>query len=638
MKSQFMGTRFYKRRACALLFAVTTLFLTEVSAQTGQTFTWTGAVSTDWHNPSNWRPAGVPNSVDTVIVGSKAIVQTNANVTVSLLYAYPGSSITGNGSISLIGGGSFNDVRIGGPGNLIISSGATLSIYSSGTYNGTISGTTAAINTRFEGYVYNYGTINWTAGNLLIAKGFRQYSSGRLNISGSGYIVCDPAFPTSADFYGTVRKTSVGATAFMLLVTNRGRFEAVGGNMDFRSGFQQYAGTTVLGRGTLSSPKPLQYSGGRLEGSGTVNASVDNLGATVAPGNSPGAMVINGSYIQAANGTLQAEIGGTTPVSQYDQLQVNGPATLDGTLEMVSWENFVPVVGNSFQLVKYLSLSGTPTIANRFNNGIYFSIQQTTSFLVAQTYADTGVPSIKMSAPFSNKYYSGLPSAYGTATDTTSGIASVTVRLYRYATPFTPEGFWNGSSWSSIYNPSIHELLATGTTNWSRSLPALAQGQYYIVATARDKANNAVSTAVTNFWMDKTPPSSVTISSPVHNTNVTNLNNVTGTANDSYSGIARVTLSIKRSTDNTYWNGSTWTAAVTNLSTTLAGSQWSRTHSAATPMPTGALLPTNVSYTLTATAYDRANLTRTISSTVTVIASGLQYQTESDQSSFQDSN
>jgi hypothetical protein len=619
------------------LWVIALLFLTAVpSLAQGVTYSWAGVESSDWNDPINWRPTGVPGPNDTAIVGINRNITTNTNVTVFKLNINAGSRISGNGSISLFGGGSFNDVRIGGPGNLIIGSGATVNITTAGTNNGPLTGvpnTTGVVNTRFDGNVYNYGIINWTAGNLLAYKKFQVLSSGTLNISSDAYLVQDPSFPTIAEIYGKLTKTSFKTTIFALPTNNRGRVEATSGTLDFRNGFTQYTGTTLLSRGTLTSPSALRYLGGRLQGSGTVRASVNNQGATVAPGNSPGSIVINGSYIQAANGTLQAEIGGTTPGSGYDQLTVNGSATLGGTLDLRQYAGFVPAPGNSFELMRYDSVSGEfATILNSFTNpGTYFTTSKTPDFLLAQANADAGLPTISITTPKLNQAGSSVPSASGTASDALSGIANVTVRLYRYAGNGITSGYWNGATWDATYNALTHERPATGTTAWSWNLPALAEGKYYVIAKAKDKANNTASTATIIFWIDTIIPATATITSPAHNTNVGNLNTVSGTATDAGSGIVRVDLRIRKSTNNiyTYWNGTAWVDAITNLTTTLAGSNWSRTHSATTPMPTGASL-TNGTYMLTAYAYDRANLNRAAVSTVNVtVVPALQYEIES---------
>jgi hypothetical protein len=160
-------------------------------------------------------------------------------------------------------------------------------------------------------------------------------------------------------------------------------------------------------------------------------------------------------------------------------------------------------------------------------------------------------------------------------------------------------------------------------------LPVLAEGKYYVIATAKDKANNTASTATIIFWRDTIVPATATITSPVHNTTVENLNSATGSATDAGSGIVRVDLRIKKLADNTYWNGSGWVVDVINLTTVINGSTWSRTNGVGTSMPTGALLPDGL-YTLTAYAYDRANLNRAAVSTVIVDApAALQYEIES---------
>jgi hypothetical protein len=148
-----------------------------------------------------------------------------------------------------------------------------------------------------------------------------------------------------------------------------------------------------------------------------------------------------------------------------------------------------------------------------------------------------------------------------------------------------------------------------------------------VIATAKDKAHNVASTATTIFWIDTTAPATATITSPAHNATVGNLNSVTGTASDAGSGIARVDLRIKRLSDNFYWSGTTWVAALTNLTTTLIGSDWSRN----TAMPTGASLPNGL-YTLTASAVDKANLSKAAVATVNVKTGALQYQIEASSS------
>jgi hypothetical protein len=623
----------FKQGSFVLVTGLTAVFLAAGTAQ-AKTYSLVGTVGTsarnlqtprNWQTPTNWSPTGVPGLQDTVIIGANVAVETSEPVSVLNLTMNPGSRISGKGSVRVSGVGNFNDAHFSS-GDVVIESEAVVNITSSGTSSGSIasvSGVMGAINMRFDGKLYNHGTINWSSGNLLASKGFYQAANSTLNITGDGCLAHDSAAGGTAEIQGKVRKSSNGISVFALPVNNRGHIEAAGGILDFANGFKQFGGTTLLNGGSIGSKATLQYLGGRLAGSGTVQGSVNNQGATVAPGHSPGIIVVNGGYVQAANGILQMEIGGTTPGTGYDQLQVNGSATLDGTLDMIQYANFVPVAGNSFQLLKYLSVSGDfATVLNDFTNvGTYFTTSKTPSYLVAQTNADASAPSISIAAPQLYQASSSVTTAYGTASDTISGLSKVTVRLFRYANTSVTAGYWNGSGWTSGYSPANNELPATGTTSWSWSLPTLAEGKYCVFATAKDKANNATTTAGNIFWIDTTVPDTATITSPVHNTLVTDIDSVTGSASDTGSGVVRVDLRIKKTSDNTYWNGTAWVATVTNLTTAFSGSSWSRNHSTTMPMPTGAALPDEV-YMITALAVDRANLVKAAVATVRVQSSG----------------
>src|SRR5262249_29222080 len=72
---------------------------------------------------------------------------------------------------------------------------------------------------------------------------------------------------------------------------------------------------------------------------------------TVRPGSdaAPGALTINGDYSQTATGTLSLRLGGLTAAADYDQLVVDGFATLDGTLDLHLVNGFVPQPGDLLQ-------------------------------------------------------------------------------------------------------------------------------------------------------------------------------------------------------------------------------------------------------------------------------------------------
>lgn len=142
---------------------------------------------------------------------------------------------------------------------------------------------------------------------------------------------------------------------------------ALGGNSTIRGAIAGTAASrlTVLGNLTADGA---QLTYGVLDGSGTITAAsyTNKAGSTVkgtlhfsgaftdngilAPGNSPGTIVIGGNYTEA--GTLQAELGGTTAGS-YDQVRVGGTATIasGATLAVQTYNNVQPVRGDVYQVI-----------------------------------------------------------------------------------------------------------------------------------------------------------------------------------------------------------------------------------------------------------------------------------------------
>ena len=93
-----------------------------------------------------------------------------------------------------------------------------------------------------------------------------------------------------------------------------------------------------------------------LRGNGTVRGAVTNLGV-VAPGLSAGRLSVTGTYSQA--GSLEIELGGTTPGSGHDVLAVSSNATLGGTLAVSLIDAFEPTIGNAFTVLTAWAVSGT---------------------------------------------------------------------------------------------------------------------------------------------------------------------------------------------------------------------------------------------------------------------------------------
>jgi hypothetical protein len=141
----------------------------------------------------------------------------------------------------------------------------------------------------------------------------------------------------------------------------------------------------------------------------------------------------------------------------------------------------------------------------------------------------------------------------GTASDIGSGVQKVEITLRRINDGL----YWNGSAWQG----SAAWLLATGTTAWSYPFAPTAGMTYEVRSRATDNVDNQQATPATGtFMLDIGLPTSAVATSGYYGT-LTWTGNITGTASDAESDIARVEISIRRDSDNWYYNGSWWQAA-----------------------------------------------------------------------------
>ncbi len=112
--------------------------------------------------------------------------------------------------------------------------------------------------------------------------------------------------------------------------------------------------TFALGSYTLTAHDGLIIqSGATLASNGTIIGNVVNHG-TLAPGNSPGPLTIDGDYTQT--GILELEITGAGP-GEYDIFSVTGILDLSGIVRII-FDGYIPADGDSFQLLQFGSLIG----------------------------------------------------------------------------------------------------------------------------------------------------------------------------------------------------------------------------------------------------------------------------------------
>jgi len=140
------------------------------------------------------------------------------------------------------------------------------------------------------------------------------------------------------------------------------------------SGTNTYTGATIIKGGVLQidgsitsntfvGPSGSNHSA-TLAGTGMIHGSVTNNG-TVSPGDAPGTLTLS-SYTQMKSATLLIDISGSN-TSQFSVLDVLGTANLNGHLNPVLQNGFVPTVGESFTFVDYESVLGEFSSINNLN-------------------------------------------------------------------------------------------------------------------------------------------------------------------------------------------------------------------------------------------------------------------------------
>jgi hypothetical protein len=126
-------------------------------------------------------------------------------------------------------------------------------------------------------------------------------------------------------------------------------------------GVAQVDGTLAVANG-VSVP-----TGGTLSGAGTVSGDVTSTGTTQGGDiPAPGILTLNGtgSFTQGAAGAFDVIIGGTTAGTQFSQLNMIGPASLAGTINVSLINGFTPVAGNQFTIITAASVTGQFTTVN----------------------------------------------------------------------------------------------------------------------------------------------------------------------------------------------------------------------------------------------------------------------------------
>ena len=318
-------------------------------------------------------------------------------------------STTNGGLVAVadLGGGVNGAIdRVLNLGNVVVSNGCTLRLSGDVTNEGRIfldPNTTTTTHLTVPGITVTLsgnGTVELNHGNLDYLDG--QGASSRLinagnTIRGTGGIqsvllvnqgivqadAATPLFITAPVYgpwtnHGTLRATGAGGLRINEpLLVNLGTVNiSAGSHLGLISGgkVRQDAGELIVD-GMISNEfasGSVAISAGTLRGSGVIVGNVTNIGGVLTPGSSPGRLTISGAFTQQASGTLEIEIGGTTPGVAHDQLAVGTSANLAGVLNVNFTNNFAPSMGDTFEILTSSSRTGTFSTGGGFaaTNGV----------------------------------------------------------------------------------------------------------------------------------------------------------------------------------------------------------------------------------------------------------------------------
>ena len=165
---------------------------------------------------------------------------------------------------------------------------------------------------------------------------------------------------TSNTFSGVVQGY-IGSTLEIV----DGTWTFLGTNTDVGNGFSSYYinGGTILADAADTSlgSSPFSISAGILGGSGTVGPLSVYGGGTVAPGNSPGCLVVNGdTAFQDSTSIYSEQIQGITACTGYDQLTATGTIYLNNaTFSLEVTPSLVISHDQVFTIMSATAINGT---------------------------------------------------------------------------------------------------------------------------------------------------------------------------------------------------------------------------------------------------------------------------------------
>lgn len=345
------------------------------------TYLWIGGdgnweVAANWLNMDSGVSGQLPSWVDDVMIDGDVTVTLNSSLTVESVQLSGGATliIAVGATLSTIEGGlnGSNCIRLDqtspnndypayingtntGPSSLIVYGSLNLdSDDANGSGLEIRAGTSVSIANTGSVFITNTGMGDPAPAVVVRGTGSALTNNGTITI-------------VNPDESGI--RTTGGNSQYNVI--NNGMITITGGDLglDINSVYMDNYGTLIISgtTGNIITGDGNFRNHGTLGGNGKIEADNDFIlmsGSTISPGASPGALTFEngGNPLNLAGVTLQIEIDGTTPGSQYDQIVATGAGavTMNSTTTVSLSGTYTPVSGNSFTFVSGSNVTGTP--------------------------------------------------------------------------------------------------------------------------------------------------------------------------------------------------------------------------------------------------------------------------------------
>ncbi len=214
----------------------------------------------------------------------------------------------------------------------------------------------------FLGQINNYGNIFWNSGDITL---YYRYDGNYTMINNYGLFIDKTDVPSSV-------KMPTGNGTEVRHFNNYGTY------------LKKDLSSTLFANGISFINKET----GVLKGIGTITfeGPVENPGI-VSPGDSVGTLHLTVDYPSDSTTVLNIDLDGADR-DEYDLLDIDGAATLRGTLNIKLLHNYIPEEGEIFEIMKAVSLTDTFDVVNgkEICNCTYFAVQYTDTSVRLEVY------------------------------------------------------------------------------------------------------------------------------------------------------------------------------------------------------------------------------------------------------------